>query len=339
MNTIFLLLLALSFRSLMAMDYTSYTYYRSTKQLKSILRPIGAWYDPIPGKNAPLDENKVMNTFWRNMQEKSQEEKDEAFKKHVFRHEYNDYTYSVWRYQVAAGVYAGANPNLLPEHEYPTLSKAVLHDDYALAQLLLEHNADPNIQNYYEDHPLFNAKNVAMARLLVARGASVQTRQSHVCRWNVLHNVMIYSYDPGLITYYLSVGVHHTFGSTSLDELSTYEGASGHSFEKYAQAFLASGIKAEEIGGAFEKIRLKNGVRKDILEKNYQTFLDLIAKKSAVASEARPFNVEADCCICFTEDIERCIIPCPTGEKHSATLCVACLEKITKCPICQAHLK
>ena len=249
-------------------------------ELKTRLECIDAWYDPVPAIDASLDEDKVMNNFWRSMKDKSQKEKDEAFQQYAISG-YNDCTRHIKRYQMAAGAYIGANVNIIPRYGESALTQAVFFNDYPLAELLLNYKADPNIRDLL-DTPLFYAKNVEMAELLVAKDASVQ-KQDNI-KSNLLHYVIRHHYQFGLISYYCLQGVRYDaqdmYGDTPLDQLTRIWDDKDFSFQDYAKAFLESGVPQEELLAAFEKMRAQ-GSHKD-LTKNYRTFIEMVGAEKAI---------------------------------------------------------
>ena len=268
-------------------------------KLESILKPIGAWYDPVP-KDTPLDKDRVMNNFWQRMEDKSQEEKDEAFIKYAVSG-YDDYTRHIQWLQIVAGVHAGANPNKCPKYETSALNRAVDNDYYALVKFLLDHNADPNIISSFDERtPLFDAENAAMAQLLVSKGALIQN-QDYIGS-NLLHNVICHHYQPALIKYYHSQGVRYDaqnkYGNTSLELLTIHNNFYGISFKDYAKAFLESGVTQEEVLAAFEKARAQK--QDDMnLEKNYRRFIEIVVEKAIGPSP----EIDAD--FCYAEQREK----------------------------------
>lgn len=144
----------------------------------------GSIYDPAPtSREAPLTADHVLNAYWRDVKDGTQEKKAAALR-NMEEVSYCIAAYEfkidpVVRYHIAAAILAGTEFPRTPNGTR-TLKIAVFNSDMALAEILLQHGAYPNDGNLQRfgyrngdtTPPLFLAKTVEVAQLLVRHGAS-----------------------------------------------------------------------------------------------------------------------------------------------------------------------
>ena len=132
----------------------------------------------------------------------------------------NDQNYKTWRPNVIKWVQGGADVNiqvidlevqksgLETATDTPLLIKAMGRNDTELIEILLKHNANPNI-NYLSVPALFYAKKVKIAKLLAYGGAtlanlSATNKNGDNLLWHVVNNN---DFSLKLIPFYLNCGV------------------------------------------------------------------------------------------------------------------------------------
>ena len=125
-----------------------------------------------------LASDLLENSFWDTLDHKSQQEKDSHFARYALNDTHWTHRYHEQRFHIAAAIQKGANPNVrLRAHQDNALNAAVAHNDLELVELLLSHNADPNAcSGEHKIQPLFLAKTINMARLLMMNGALITIR-------------------------------------------------------------------------------------------------------------------------------------------------------------------
>ncbi|MCL5875557.1 MAG: hypothetical protein M1114_03730 [Candidatus Dependentiae bacterium] len=232
-----------------AMDYPS--------TLMQKLKKVGAWYEPEPALDAPLDEGSVTaSVFWRSIKEGmtknvSLSEQDEnEIGKVCGSSSNNDNTYHVQRFNLAAALYLGINPKCTWMQK--TLCDLALRDDCPLVALMLEKGCDPNIRNLFGESVIFRAKTVAMAELLRSHGANLNVIKSD--GGTLLHNIFTHSKTYALIPYYIKYGVNplqqDRYGQTALEEGITYHrppnGTQQNIIDRVA-GFLEAGVSEDDI--------------------------------------------------------------------------------------------
>lgn len=161
-------------------------------------------------KLTELTESEVLNPFWSNSRDKTQEEKDnlllEIAKMHI-----PDWLYLATRKNIAAAILIGADlkriqPILNKGYSSSDLLRgAVLFNDLPLTRLLLTHNHPCATSTFLGTSIIFYAKTVAIARLLIQYGAKTDSRG--LFKRTLLHEVADSLYKPALISLYLYHGV------------------------------------------------------------------------------------------------------------------------------------
>lgn len=159
----------------------------------------GNIYEPEPAsKDAPLTPELVLNPYWRAMQNKSQLEKDEAFKK-IVEINFSDRGFYLKRYHIAAAALVGANGNMDGCGYGSPLREAALHQDVALCDLLLQlPSLDPNYPSaIYKNAPILYVKKVFLAQLFLNAGTKLTVRGDFGTTY--LHRAMQEGYEPQLV--------------------------------------------------------------------------------------------------------------------------------------------
>lgn len=170
-------------------------------QAKEQLAARGNVYEVEPHDAlASLDEKYVMNDYWKAIAASpNQDVKDTALGE-LLSINFSNAGYYLKRYHIAAAVYAGANPKATVHNP---LLDAVLHNDYALCQLLLDRGCSQN-DKFYEDPVLFHVKTVELARLFLHYNACVHARGY---LRSLLSRSLGVSYEGGLIRLYKRAGL------------------------------------------------------------------------------------------------------------------------------------
>lgn len=166
----------------------------------------GNVYVPEPvSKDAPLTPELVLNPYWRAMQKRPQEEKDEALKK-ILTIYFSDPGYFLERYHLAAAALIGANVNMSPSL-YSPLRRAVEFQDVSLCALLLtQPGTDPNWREHDRANmPFLYVKKVFLAQLFLNAGANLTLRGALGSTY--LHWAMGDGYEPGLIKLCIAHGI------------------------------------------------------------------------------------------------------------------------------------
>lgn len=231
-----------------AMDYTC----PSIQKLKEV----GAWYDPEPALDAPLDEDRVTDSaFWRKIKQNIQKneslsEQDEKEIKKVCRASNNrESTRHVHRFNIAAALYIGVDTKSTYMQEL--LCRFVLDNDYPLVALMLGKGSDPNTRDHVFDVAvIFNAKTVAMAELLRKYGANFNVIS---LGRTLLHDIYTYSKTYELIPYYIKHGVNpmqqNRFGETALEGCIIYHGLEDkqQNIRERVAGFLEAGVSEDDL--------------------------------------------------------------------------------------------
>lgn len=182
--------------------------YDYLKDTKAVLRKMDNVFDPEPtDENAPLNEERLMNNFYRELKGKSPEEHQKTAKE-ILSLKFTDNGYALYRYHVAALVMAGIDSDTISDKNFnqTLLHNAALEDDYGLCLFLLQRKADPNKDS--DCGPvLFNCKTVKIAQLMLDHGADPKVNRCH--GETLLHQVAgrSMSYETELISLYRSRGV------------------------------------------------------------------------------------------------------------------------------------
>lgn len=176
--------------------------YDMVVRARATLAKMGNSYDNEPTTaGAPLAPELVLNTYWRELENKPQEEKDEALKK-ILDTSFSDEGYRIKRYHLAAAALIGANLNR--EDWYSPLCIAAIMQDASLCALLLNNGADPNWKRGMQQAPLYKVKTRTLAQLFIDAGAQLNTNDSTT----LLHYAMNKDYDPLLVKLYIQKGIH-----------------------------------------------------------------------------------------------------------------------------------
>ena len=164
---------------------------------------------------------------------------------------------------------------MIPNSSPDILIDAIAENDFALVQLLLQHNTNPNQDNLHV--PLFFAQNKKMAKLLVSHGADYKIE--NICGTNLLGSIFInpYTFNADLIPYFISLGISPYEEDISqhdaIDNLVlSFSSKLGNDITipesfNYIQAFIDAGIPTERIAQSFEK--MKNNDPQNKMIKNY----------------------------------------------------------------------
>lgn len=168
------------------------------------LDDMGNIYNPEPTSiAAPLDEEHVLNTYWKNIGQQNQKSKDDALK-NILEIDFTNSSYHLRRYHLAAATYAGANLSI---QENEALCIAARNQDYELCKLLFEKGlVNPNITpSLPNEIPLFNVKKYELAKLFLQHGANIQIRST--VDYNLLMYATASDYEPRLVSLYRSKGL------------------------------------------------------------------------------------------------------------------------------------
>lgn len=230
-----------------AMDYTS--------SLIQNLKEVGAWYDPEPALDAPLDEGSITaSVFWRKIKQNvlengalSEQDKKEI-KKVCKDWNNNDDTRHAQRFNLAAALYLGINTEF--QWMRDVLSHFVFYNDCPLVALMLEKGCNPNTVNSGEPI-IFHVKTVAMAELLRSHGANFNVT---AYGWTLLHDIFIHAKDHALIPYYIKYGVNpmqqDAHGRTALQAGITWHGLCDDKQQNIINrvaGFLEAGVSEDDI--------------------------------------------------------------------------------------------
>ena len=211
-------------------------------------------YKHKPEWHSPLDEKSVMNRFWSALKSQSQKDKNKAFNKYALGDDffYDIENYPIQRYQIMAGIFAGANVNYnTSAFVLPALHKAICHNDAALVEALIKNDADPNLLNFDGVPPLFYATTLNAAQLLIKYGANPLIKLSI---FGTLLNNINFKSDPALIPYYISLGVNrndrNTNNDTALIAIIRRCRYDTPALKHLIEAYIDSGISYQELYNA-----------------------------------------------------------------------------------------
>lgn len=303
------------------------------------LKKIGAWYPVMPAYDAPLDEALVMNPFWQKLKQiGDQDFLNQALVKIGLQESglYNHLSGNLKRYQIIAACYAGADPNMIAKNESSknknVLCLALSLNDYDLARSLLSHKVDPNyLQNHFRSSlPLHHAKTVKMAQLLIDHGADVQ-KANNV--YSLIHNVIYRKHEPKLIELYCSNGCElrqtHRNGQTASMFLCEIMPSK---FHHYFIELVNLGVSKEEWRDAIDKVHDSKLDRNEI-----RTVLAFIKTNNLDFMKAND-NEKESCSVCLEELSNQSAVSIPCRNKHTDRLCLECLNKLNRCPLCRSAL-
>lgn len=176
------------------------SFFQNTKEK---LQAIGNIYNPEPtSKDTPLNEEHVLNDYWKKIKQQDQTTKDAALQ-NILENFDSDPCYPWARCNIAAATYAGASPSVKKSQG---LCMAALKQDYQLCKLLLEKGANPNAYLPAIGPALFVVKKCNLAELFLHHGAHIYFKDSGT-QFNLLMNAMEANYEPQLISLYKSKGL------------------------------------------------------------------------------------------------------------------------------------
>lgn len=103
-----------------------------------------------------------------------------------------NHIWPIRRTEIIALIIAGARPHNPGDHhsfnKEQSFWRAVIHNDYTMAQFLLSFGADPNGTNCVEDPLLFSCKTVPMLQLLLHHSADIHAKNDD--GKTILHHIM-----------------------------------------------------------------------------------------------------------------------------------------------------
>lgn len=203
-----IVLLCICINNLDAMESNSIDARQAKRLEKSnqLLREIGDYYDFTPADNTPLDEETVMNPFWKKVKSLStQEEKKKCIE------EYHEKASTIERFTTwahdrlyyAGHVYAEApynNPKRIPY----SFTEALIHKDIPLLEVLIRNETvKKNIENLdtSEVYRFFNSPTAT-----TCEGAMFLLNAGVVMPRTILHIAMHASHEPALVNFYRNKG-------------------------------------------------------------------------------------------------------------------------------------
>jgi hypothetical protein len=154
-----------------------------------------------------LSEKEVMNPFWLQMKNESQEKKVTTLIT-IFKALRGDPFYLARRYNMAAAIYAGIDVPALQSKRTSLLRKIVQKQDYHLTKLLLTHGADANKMGEAKNPVIYYAETVLLAQLLIDSGVNIkETPKTKRYAETLLHEAIEPDHESALITLYRGYGI------------------------------------------------------------------------------------------------------------------------------------
>jgi hypothetical protein len=322
----------------------------------------GGNYTPKPLPNDPLTPERFLNRHWRLLQNKSQAEKDAAFKcvfAQIIRHAYFDELYPLQRYHIAAAHFIRANMDIEENyggmHRFLPIYFAVRHDDEALVRLLRD-NAKNEEDGMY---CLYNARKTVVAQAVIDV-FKLDVRKIGTYHYLLKQCMCDKDYEADLVRFYKNLGCNPLY---NLHDASKYNALEGlvHSFRSDLSPEKAQHLfeglmpeqkiefceKREQRFGytLFEELPGRTRVGCSKIATNAENLLTWLQEQYADAQEQYADALEKvdPCAICYESfdvsnpPVKKKEISCSHTLFH-----VACLEqwKETKptCPICRAPL-
>lgn len=230
-------------------------------ETKRQLRAKGNVYDPEPSDvNAPLEEEHVMNTYWRRIKEsKDPKVKNDAFAQILNLH-FTDDGYALERYHKAAAVLAGADPHV-PLLLGTPLDDAAMRQDESLCRIFLQKGARPNEGYDWRQPPLFSCKSLHLAQLFLSYGADITVKDGIGDTY--LHRIMgHHEYDVALIKYVRERGL-------SPFDVDSLNGTPLHSLAFSIEHHTQEKIQ-EKVDALFAGLSLSETQRLVLICQNYQ---------------------------------------------------------------------
>lgn len=286
-----------------------------------------------------LDKDTVMTSYFRTMENATQEEKEKELHQ-ILAMRGGNKIYAKQRKKIAALVYMGTNLVEVQRNQYylglKLLPDVTRKQDLPLITLLLEHGADIDQKDNCGIPAIFYAQKVAIAQLLIDYGAfnNLEPQQKQI----LLANVMRDSREADLITLYKKHGCNDLMGCdefnwTPLMRLATWP---QKQMIKKAKLLLKD-LYPEQIT---HLLRAKN-------EHNQTVFHTIEAiKKISPPEKKRSLTAYYDylvkklignepCSICLEPLKQNLILTDCTHIFHQA-----CLSQCNKreCPLCRSNL-
>jgi hypothetical protein len=227
-----------------------------TDNLECLYCPIGG----PPKVGVPfigMEKQLLATSYGQKLLQIPQAEKDQELTKLLEDH--IDFFWWHIRTHVAIAALAKANSNKL-------LRTAILRSDYMLVALLLHHGANPNENQvdeiFYNEPPIFHAKNKQIAELLVNYGADVHKK---IDGDSVLYYMLQYAKDINLIRYLLIQK------KVPIDSCNTHGNTLLH----------AIALHCKHIDNTLQKteLLLYNGVPLDVKNNYQETAEDILNRK------------------------------------------------------------
>jgi hypothetical protein len=327
-------------------------------ETKKILAEMGNVYDHEPqDRSAPLEQEHVMNQFWRDVATKNQVIKDHSLRT-ILHLNFTDAGRYLKRYHIAAAAVAHANLEYTTRGGASALSEAALKNDYALCKLLLESGANPNSGT--GNRPvLFSVRSHLLAQLFLFHGADVRQRS-----WNgenLLHQVITTrNYDIELISLYRSSGLspfppaRNCRKSTPLHSLALFANDFPLAITQKKVDALFENLTKQDITVLILAHNADGETPLDILNdtqnclfiervKGLKNYLNNYLQKACFGDDMSPVEVveEEQCSICLESLTEENRIKklnsCNHNQFHQDCI-TDWLTKSRTCPLCRADL-
>jgi|GEM_PF-3134288 len=223
--------------------------------------------------DTPLNENYVLNDYWKKIKLSNQETKDAAFAK-LLNLDFPDRMYPLLRRHIGAALRAGANPHSADIADSP-LHNAAEFQDYALCELLFERKVSPNMKCL--DTPvIFSVKTANLANLFLKYGADITIADEDGN--NLLHEAADVEFEPKLISLYKDKGLspltvdHFPSNTTCLHMLALnaedYVKKNKLTQLKDKISHIFAGLKPDDIIQLLNIRQNEHGTIFDILQKN-----------------------------------------------------------------------
>lgn len=203
------IILPLSLKSMEGFERDTYDHLKDTKKK---LCQMGNIFDPEPtDENAPLEVERLKTDFYEKLKGKSSAEIQKTAEEILslnFNGKGNGR--ALYRYHVAAAVLAGAHPDIVRNKRVShitLLQDAAMKDDYALCHFLLQRKADPNKDGDFGP-VLFLCRTVKLAQLMLDHGADPRlVNKQETLLHRVARSSSIFPYETELIPLYRSHGI------------------------------------------------------------------------------------------------------------------------------------